>query len=126
MAQDFPRLGHARLPQTLASTAAVPLIAGDQVIGGLALETRKDFQIWLPGFHAQMLRSEANASGYVRTGDFARYLAGRTARDLPYPDPVRLAALLDDATLRPFFPARAICSAGLAWPARPAWRGPAR
>lgn len=75
------------------------------LLAGLALETRKDFTIWLPDFRAQMQRSEANAAGYVRTGDFARCLAGRTVRDLPYPDPARLAALLDDATLRPLFPA---------------------
>lgn len=91
------------------------------LIAGLALETRKDFQIWLPDFRAQMQRSEANASGYVRTGDFARYLAGRTVRDLPYPDPARLAALLDDATLRPFFPADLRASAEMGFWSR--WAG---
>lgn len=85
-------------------TVAAAVVWTGLLAAGLQRETAKDFRGWLPDFRAQMQRSEANARGYLRTGDFARYLAGRTVRDIPYPDPARLAALLDDPTLRAILP----------------------
>lgn len=45
-----------------------------------------------------------NVRGYVATGD-RKYMDGDPARPIPYPDPSRLAKLLDDPTIREILPA---------------------
>ena len=72
---------------------------------GLWQETAKDFRVWLPGYLAAQRQSEANARGYLRTGDFARYLAGKPPDEIAFPRPERLRELLDDPTIGAFLPA---------------------
>lgn len=75
------------------------------VVFGLWGETRKDFQGWLPDHLAEQLRGEENVRGYVSTGDFQRFLADPPPNTVPFPDAKRLAAMLDDPTIRAFLPA---------------------
>ena len=72
---------------------------------GLWQETAKDFRVWLPGYLATQRRCEENVRAYLHTGDFARYLDGKTQDDIPFPRPDQLRGLLDDPTVRAFLPA---------------------
>ena len=74
------------------------------LVGGLWAETAQDFRFWLPWYRNKVQHGEQNLRECLTTGDFAKSLAGKQPEELPYPDPVRLAALLD-ATLRPTMPA---------------------
>ena len=71
---------------------------------GLWPEIAKDFTGWLPWYFAAQRSSELNTRGYLYTGDFAHYLAGKTTEDIPYPRPEVLAELLNDRTIRGFLP----------------------
>lgn len=72
---------------------------------GLAQETARDFRDWLPESRRGKERAAENVRGYLRTGDFARFLADKERADLPFPDPQRLRVFLDDPTLRGALPA---------------------
>ncbi len=74
------------------------------LIVGLWPETANDFTAWMPNYRHEMEQGERNTHGYVATGDFNRFLVGKPIHGLPYPDPARLAAFLDDPTLRPILP----------------------
>ena len=67
--------------------------------------TQQNFRVDLPERRDAYLAQESNVRGYLATGDFARYLANKPQLDVPYPDPVHLAKLLDDPTLRGVLPA---------------------
>ena len=75
------------------------------LLAGLRAETTRDFTAWLPESAREFRERERNTRGYLASHDFARFLAGKPLLDLPYPDPVRLAALLDDPALQRVFPA---------------------
>lgn len=87
-----------------AAAAAMP--AWLAVLGiGLARMTGDNFRAELPERRDAYLAQESNVRGYLATGDFARYLAGKPQLDIPYPDVAYLARLLDDPTLRAVLPA---------------------
>lgn len=65
--------------------------------------TRVDFEEDMPRKHQFSLTEEANVRGYVATGD-KNYLFNKPTLDIPFPNPVRLATLLDDPTLRVLLP----------------------
>ena len=101
LATEFAGAGRGKIAGALVVTAGwVGVLAV-----GLGRETAKDFRVWLPGYAAAQRQSEANARGYLRTGDFTRYLAGKPPDDLAFPRPERLRELLDDPTIRALLPA---------------------
>ena len=89
-------------PGWLTAAAALWLLAFG---AGLWTETAKDFTGWLPWYLQKWQRGEQNLRGYIATGDFDRFLAGKPPEALPHPDPHLLAALVDDPAFRAILPA---------------------
>ena len=89
----------------IIGTVAVAACWMGLLVSGLWRETAKDFRVWLPGYLAAQRQSESNTRGYLRTGNFARYLVGKPPEEIAYPQSERLQALLDDPTIRAFLPA---------------------
>ncbi len=93
----------ARGSRRRSGTLACAVVWTVLLAGGLWAETAQDFHFWLPWYRHKVQMGEQNLREYIVTGDFTRSLAGKPPEELPYPDPARLAALLDD-TLRPVLP----------------------
>lgn len=90
------------LPRALTGTAAA-LWLGFLAWGAADL-ARVEFNEEMPKKRAWGQAEEANVRAYVATGNMAN-LRNKPYLDIPYPDPDRLAKLLDDPTLRALLPA---------------------
>lgn len=71
---------------------------------GLIRLTIQNFQSDLPERRRLLLAEVENVRGYLATGDFDRYLAGKPLMEIPYPVPETLAGYLSDPVLRRVLP----------------------